>query len=610
MRQLALLNADLEGDFPHVDEVKSFRLNESEADRFRETLPEADVLVADLNLVNVDSFKFLDKFSSEIEDRVREGALLLCYTSRPNLHSPNGVQNKYAWIPLFDPEKEIVEDLIDQIHASEASPEENPFDDQVGTFYATCSFPNGFGADAFAPLLEGDDGVPVALSKRLGKGLVLLVPQAENKTVALERVLEWWESGAREGPEVELEPPAPAAGEAAESALALEEVELETGEAGQSGEALELEAPVAPETEAAEGADAEAGSIALGGSEEAEAEEESIALGGSEEAAEPSSEAEAPSLSDFEPVPLEEEEDKFAAEAGKTAVAMEPSEADKVSFGTESSKEPGEAEAGKAVAGTEAESEADYDEAREELDALLAAEPEVADRAAGEAPASAEADLEVAGPPGEALSETEAPDGPEWLEGYKKNLPGFSKLLGDAERLESEAARLLDEARELREKASKYSDYDHLLYADGSELQATIVKLFRDAFGAEIEEMPGEPLAIRAGVGDHGFLFHLATATETLGADAGRELLRALADEDVDTKGILVVNGRIGEPPPSSPKAHVNDKLITLAEKRGLAVIPVELLHRAAAAFLQDEEWEASAVVEKLADETGLIDEL
>lgn len=707
MLKLGMLNADLDvSGAGSVEEVQLFRLTDAEKRDFEKKLPGLNALVADLNLINIDSFRFLKGFTDQLTERVREGGLLLCFTSRPNLHSPDGIQNKYSWLPLFDEGKEVREDLVDKIKPGEsANGVSGALGNLIDTFYATCSFPDGFGTDPYETLLQGEDGLPVGLAKPLGKGWILLIPQAEEKNKVLESALQWWDdtlsgAGSEDEPvaadddvdnevkdadddsgeihdesgvepidlgkleasaEAPAEAPAEADDESDEAPASLEDLQLETGadasdalesanepEGGVADLAdLQADAPeqAAEDSEAGqpeEAPEASARSDEEPGDDEPEAqasEDESIDLAGEDEPAGKSED-----LESVPAPPAPEDEDEFAA----AGVGHEPVDLD---TGDETGADSDEAEAA-ADAPEESPEESDalsaedkemisalkvllgreFDEisalpleklreiyeshveearrkvfegARDELSELLESAENSED--------TAEPDEDDEEAPGASIDDIgiDVPSAPAWMDEFKAKVPGISDIVEEAEKLESEARRLLDQAGELRGRVDALSRWDPLLYLNEEPMAEELGEFFHVVLGADVsiedDLEDGRPaLKLLSAEGD--FLVHVATAEDPISEDVGRVLMRALADVDIDTKGMLVLNGSLGRTPPRNPEEHAQKKLIKLAGKRGLLIVTVNQLYRLGLKSQQDEDWDAEPVLEELAEQSGLFE--
>ncbi len=495
---------------PLVRETRLFRLSPSERVEFEQTLPAYNALVADLNLINVDSFRFLAEFQRQLEDRITGGALLICFTSRPNLHSPEGLRNKYSWLPGFDSSAEIREDLVDKVAvAQEANGIAEAFASLVRGFYATCSFPKGFGADPYNVVLRGDDGTPVGLLKRVGSGCVLLVPQCEEKRSVIESILGWWAGETR----------------------------------------AEGMTPARPE----------AAPAGAGEDEEGETHE-------------------------FEAMPDDVEGDV------QDLLDLVPETA-AVQFGG----------------------------ARDELDALLEEKPggnrqpppmdDKTQRIASPPPSSpsappSSAPLPSAPPPA-------AGGAPAWLDEFKAQLPYLSKLVAGRTGLETQARKLLEEAAEVQRRIDALSAWDVLLHGDAGAVASALARFFLEVLGAQAAEAAtgGEPPTLKVRTAESQFLVHVVVGARAVPQSAGRALLRALADDDADSKGILVARGTGGAPPPTDPAGHFEPALVKLAQKRGLVLVPVEALYRIGLAAAQEAGWQAEPLVEALAGQEGIFNQ-
>ena len=683
MLKLGLLNADLDvGGVGAVEEVQLFRLTDSEKKDFEKKLPDLSALVADLNLINIDSFRFLKGFSDQLTERVREGGLLLCFTSRPNLHSPDGIQNKYSWLPLFDGSKEVREDLVDKIQPGEnANGVSSALGGLIESFYATCSFPEGFGSDPYNTLLQGEDGLPVGLAKPIGKGWVLLIPQAEEKSKVLESALQWWDEtlsggGSEPGEDeplaasdevdasvdaqdedaqefehldsepVDLEDLSAAPAEDEEPPADLGELELDAGAAGDDAEeetALAVDDAADAGLEAQDEEVADMGDLEAGADLELdlpppgeETPEESADEAPEEEAAAADEPEEEPAADEDEGEDLEsvlagpsgDEEDEFAAagvgqepvdlDAGETEEETDESDADepsaedremiaalKVLLGKdfeEVSALPSEKLREIYESHVEEARRKVFEGAQSELTELLEASEQKEESAAEEEEESAlGSNVDDIG--------MDVPSAPSWMDEFKAKVPGISEIVEDAEKLETEARRLLDQAGELRGRVDALSRWDPLLYLGDGEMAEEIGEFFHVVLGADasIEDdlEDGRPaLKLLSAEGD--FLVHIATDKDPVSEDVGRELMRALADQDVDTKGMLVLNGSLGRTPPRNPEEHAQKKLIKLAAKRGLVIVTVNQLYRLGLKAQQSEDWDPEPILEALAEQSGL----
>lgn len=628
MLKLGMLNADLDvSGVGSAEEVQLFRLTDAEKGDFEKKLPGLNALVADLNLINIDSFRFLKGFTDQLTRRVREGGLLLCFTSRPNLHSPDGIQNKYSWLPLFDEGKEVREDLVDKIKPGEsANGVSGALGNLVDTFYATCSFPDGFGTDPYETLLQGEDGLPVGLAKPLGKGWILLIPQAEEKNKVLESALQWWDdtlsgAGSEDEPvaadddaddavndtddnssdirdesgvepidlgklEASADAPAEAENESDEAPASLEDLQLETD--ADASEALESADEDVPEGGVADLADLQADAPEEAGdeSEIGEPEEEPEASAQSDEEPrgdEPEASGETPEEESIDPAgedepaeesedlesalapPAPEDEDEFAA----AGVGHEP-------VGLDTGDETG----------------AGSDKADASADAAQPGEEE--------APGPSIDDIGI-----------DVPSAPAWMDEFKAKVPGISDIVEEAEKLESEARRLLDQAGELRGRVDALSRWDPLLYLNEEPMAEELGEFFHVVLGADVsleDDLDDGRPALKLLSAEGDFLVHVATADDPINEDVGRVLMRALADVDIDTKGMLVLNGSLGRTPPRNPEEHAQKKLIKLAAKRGLLIVTVNQLYRLGLKSQQDEDWDAEPVLESLAEQNGLFE--
>ncbi len=577
MLTLGLLNADLDAsDIAGIDKVHLYRLTPSEKVEFERTLPTFNAIIADLNLVNVDSFRFLTEFRERIIDRVRDGALLLCFTSRPNLHSPDGVRNKYSWLPFYDPGKDVREDLIDRIQIKQtANGISDAFSSHSTTFYATCSFPNGFGTTPYDILLEGDDGSAVGLGKEIGKGRVLLLPQSEQKQAVVRSVLEWWNQTLSGG---KAEAPAPPAEAPSSESTELEVVSAEAGSSESGDESVETLAAGEGTAESSEQFEVETGDAGDGADA---ADLGALAAPASVPAeSSPPASMEAASDSDFLGAP-------------------------------ESSEPPKPASAFSSMVDTSFESDVQrvFGDARDELDALMQRKsapreespvlepppPEPAKAAAPPAPSSAVA--------------TKLPM-PEWLEDFKAKAPNLSDLVSEARRLEEEAGKLQRQAAEVRGKISSLSKWDGLLFQPASQAAGLVSEFFQSVLKTTAEGVSSpvaDRPAIRVQSAEADFLIHVITLDGPIDEAAGRDLMRHLADEDPDTKGVLVVNGFLGKPLPADAEQHATGKLLKLAQRRGLVIVPVSTLYRIGLAAQREEGWQAEPLLEAFADQSGML---
>ncbi|MCB0220605.1 MAG: hypothetical protein KDH09_12970, partial [Chrysiogenetes bacterium] len=656
MLKLGLLNADLDvGGVGVVEEAQLFRLTDSEKKDFEKKLPDLNALVADLNLINIDSFRFLKGFSDQLTERVRDGGLLLCFTSRPNLHSPDGIQNKYSWLPLFDDSKEVREDLVDKIQPGEgANGVSSALGNLIDSFYATCSFPEGFGTEPYNTLLQGEDGLAVGLAKPLGKGWVLLIPQAEEKGKVLESALQWWDEtlkggGAPAGDEneplaasdevdasvdapddggdefehLDSEPvdlddlsAAPAGDE--EPPADLGELELDAGAAPEENEEVALAVDdAAPSDESAEGDEvADMGDLEAGSDLELDLPPETDETPEEESAAD----EEDDSAPDEENEDLESvlaapsgEEDEFAASSDGTEADSSESEefsaedremisALKVLLGKdfeEVSALPTEKLREIYESHVEEARRKVFEGAQNELTELLEASGnQEEESASGDSGDEEEEESEM----GSSVDDIglEVPSAPSWMDEFKAKVPGISDIVEEAEKLETEARRLLDQAGELRGRVDALSRWDPLLYLGDEAMAEELGEFFHVVLGADasIEDDldDGRPaLKLLSAEGD--FLVHVATDNDPVSEDVGRALMRHLADVDVDTKGMLVLNGSLGRTPPRNPEEHAQKKLIKLAAKRGLVVVSVNQLYRLGLKAQQDEEWDPEPIL-------------
>ena len=698
MLKLGLLNADLDvGGVGAVEEVKLFRLTESEKRDFEKRLPEFSALVADLNLINIDSFKFLRGFSDQLTERVREGSLLLCFTSRPNLHSPDGIQNKYSWLPLFDPEKEVREDLVDKIKSGEgANGVTEAFHGLISSFYATCSFPDGFGSDPYNTLLQGDDGLPVGLAKSIGKGWVLLIPQAEEKSKVLESALKWWDEAlqkpADDSPVAasdetdehvdteaadmsELQSDAVDLGDLSADtpegpAPELEEVDLGAtagDEEASADSAGELEIESAPADEPASSEETAAESAASDAAEVADLGDLAASTPESESTPEPAEDMndllaspppDSDEFSDMSSDPVDLDLDSPESDPANFNLDAAGSEPSGLELDTPEDLDAGAPEESAAEASAAEEPAAedelsaedrdviaslkvllgkDFDEiaalpieklreihnshveearrkvfesGQDELSALLESQEE-------EDPSVAKSEDEEPTPEKQAAAARasiddigmDSPLAPSWIDEFKGEIPGISDIVEEAEKLESEARRLLDQAGELRGRIDALSRWDRLLYLSHADIAEELGEFFHVVLGADVsleeERDEGRPtLKMLSAEGD--FLVHVATDTKPIGEEVGRDLMRHLADADVDTKGMLVLNGSQGRTPPRSPEDHAQKKLVKLASKRGLLIVTVNQLYRLGLKAQQDENWDAEPVLEQFAEQSGL----
>ncbi len=182
MANVGLLKTDVDlGSRLEGGAIKFFRLSEAEGETFARDVKAQEILFVDLNHLTAENLHFLDRFKEDLSSAVEGGSILVCFSSRPGLHSPDGMRNKYSWIPDFDEGKKIEEDLIDDISVADLSSFVDSFTGICANLYSTCSFPYGFGNPAYELLMMGDKQFPVGFYKALGRGHVFIIPQAEDK---------------------------------------------------------------------------------------------------------------------------------------------------------------------------------------------------------------------------------------------------------------------------------------------------------------------------------------------------------------------------------------------------------------------------------------------
>ena len=138
------------------------------------------ILFIDLNMVEKESLEELISQSKTIYEQIQKGLSVICLTSRPEIYNVQGVLNKFAWLPDYDDTKKIKESLSDQIVIKEDC-DFPAFKEITDKMYYTAAFPHGFGSPTYKAILFSDDEIPIGFYKKMGDGIIFLLPQPQSK---------------------------------------------------------------------------------------------------------------------------------------------------------------------------------------------------------------------------------------------------------------------------------------------------------------------------------------------------------------------------------------------------------------------------------------------
>jgi DNA-binding response OmpR family regulator len=138
------------------------------------------LMLIDLNMVDNDGLEELLELKRPLKELIQNGLKLICFTSRPDIYSVQGVLNKYSWLANYDDTKKIKESLSDQIKIK-TKVDFFIFNEIMDEMYYTAAFPEGFGSPPYKPILFGAGDVAVALYTKLNDGYLFLLPQPKSK---------------------------------------------------------------------------------------------------------------------------------------------------------------------------------------------------------------------------------------------------------------------------------------------------------------------------------------------------------------------------------------------------------------------------------------------
>ncbi len=634
MKRIALLQTDLALDRPDV-EIAKYGLSSSDRDVVVSALKEADILVCDMNLLREDSFKFLLDIQDDLQAAISRGAGLICLTTRPTIRTSSGTKNVYAWVPGIGTTLKVTDDLVTKVvqEPGQQGPDLPP--QIIGSLFATCAF-EGSSLDGANAFLVSEDKTPVGIFRGTGSGFVMLLPQSEDKKGLLTAVVSWsagrGEAAAAPAPAT---PPVQPPAEAASSGVDADEV-MDLGAAaepaassGDTGVASAADLSVASADDLQLESDASAASA-----EETPGDGDAVmdlgALAASAATAEPEKPEEAVSASTLSfdapadstshsgspPDEAPAEDDPFSkrlsfdpASLSKAPVPEKQAAPDQTVFmpRTEAVAAAPALVPEMAPASAPAESTAGESSEFDKAFNLDSPDPfgglETSDwpgldsSAGGGEPKAAEPAPEpvpepqppsVAAPvaaetPAAPVSTPDAPAAaaavrPDWIDELHSSLPGLSDIIDRQRDIRGEIQKLEDEHAALQAKRGKVDGWTPLVTGEPETFHRAVRNFFGNILSTSTE-ITGQGLIVAdAGIGK--FLVLPVTKEGLAKADVGRLLLHALADADIQTKGVLVVNQEREKN--ALQRAPLEQDLIELSRRRDFVLLPSILLYRVA----------------------------
>jgi len=631
VKRIALLQTDLALDRSDV-EITKYGLSSSDRDTVVSALKDADILVCDMNLLREDSFKFLLDIQDDLQTAISRGAGLICLTTRPTIRTSSGTKNVYAWVPDIGTTLKVTDDLVTKV-VQESGQQGPELPSQIiASLFATCAFDGGSldGANAF---LVSEDKTPVGVFRATGSGFIMLLPQSEDKKSLLTEVVSWSMSRRAPAPPsvtpaeppvqspVETAPP----GSDADDVMDLGSAAEPAASSGDSGGASGVDASIASMDDLQVEGDTP-GASAEETSGDGDAVMDLGALAASTAAAEPEHSEEAVSTSTL----------SFDAPGDTTSHASPPAEdvpaaddpfSKRLSFDPASlSKAPAPEKqaapdqtvfmprtesvaavpapapataAGESTAGESSEFDKAFNlDSPDPFGSLETSDWPGLDSPAGggetkTADPVPEPAPESQAPPVAAPVTVEAPAAPvstpdapapaasvrpDWIDELHSSLPGLSDIIDRQRDIRIEIQKLEDEHAALQAKRGKVDGWTPLVTGEPETFHRAVRNFFGNILSTSTE-ITGQGLIVAdAGIGK--FLVLPVTKEGLAKADVGRLLLHALADADVQTKGVLVVNQEREKN--ALQRAPLEQDLIELSRRRDFVLLPSILLYRVA----------------------------
>ncbi|MCW5829922.1 MAG: hypothetical protein KIT79_11480 [Deltaproteobacteria bacterium] len=623
MTRIVLLQTDLAIDRPGVDLVRC-SLAAADKDSLLREFADGGLFLCDMNLLREDSYKTLIDLRNDIDAAVRKGAGLVCLTTRPSIRTSGGNKNVYQWIPALGERLGVQDDLVTKVVAGSDGGGPVLADPVLTTLFSTCAF-DAKTLDGCTPFLVSEDQTPVGIHCPVGNGFVTLLPQSEDKKNLLVAVVDWalahpsagiTSAGAAEPPsgtELETETVADASDALDLGALETGNVEAPSGETATEAVA---DGADAGDLDVMDLGTAEAGPSLGSPSAEFDVSPEDPVLDAASALASEEADGDRPgNIPDDDPFAR-----RLAAES--PAAAMPPATA------SQAEKTPGPPAPASPLDGLDESGEFDktfnlsesdpfgsdvLDGAAPDADSSgIEADTAVVPDPAADATVFASRDTPkpVSQPPADAdpepLMEAASDEGghPPWLDALHGTLPGLGEILERQAGIRDEISRLEEEYSTLQGRRSKADSWTPLVAGSPESFHRAVRNFFTTILSSSTE-ITGQGLILAdAGIGK--FLVLAVTKTGTVKSDAGRLLLHALADADVQTKGVIVVNQERDKS--ALERSPIDTGLADLAKARGFVVLPSILLYRAAVQHaLDNDPPNAIDIIQLIHSGSGLI---
>lgn len=578
MTQIALLQTDLTIAGVGL-EVTRYGLSSPERDTVVGALGKSEILICDMNLLREDSYRLLMDIRPELNEAISSGARLICLTTRPTIRTSAGAQNVYSWIPFIGDTVTAQDDLVTKVVSAPKNTGPALPDAVMSSLFATCAFVPGSLGEA-VPFLVSEDQTPVGIIRKQGSGFVMLLPQSEDKRALLSAVIEW------------AKDPEAVSGMSGDEEVALA-TDLDAGSTTIE-DVVDLGAPAGESVEASSAADL---SVELVG----ESEGENVMDLGQPSDLSPAAETGQPSgataVAPGEDVFSRRLNSELDEPAGGMASVVSPeisvplsaeSEEFDKAFDLNSPDpfrttdignwpEPGPASlsgekpvpvdappqsapvAVEQVIETEVPASSEGDKAS--ADVLQVEEPEVV-----------QALSPAAGAPMNAAAS------PDWLDEFHTSVPGIGEIVARQREILDQIKVLETENVELQSRKARVDSWLALVTGDPESFHRAIRNFFSSILSTSAEITGQGLITADAGIGK--FLILPVASESMVKADVGRLLLHALADADVQTKGVIVVNQERDRN--ALQRSPIDPDLGELARKRDFAVIPSVLLYRVA----------------------------
>ncbi len=184
-------------------------------------------------------------------------------------------------------------------------------------------------------------------------------------------------------------------------------------------------------------------------------------------------------------------------------------------------------------------------------------------------------DLEV---PVAAATVASGPSAPVWMDELHASLPGLGDILVRQKGIRDEIQKLEDEHKTLQAKRNRVDSWSPLVTGEPETFHRAVRNFFGNILSTSTDITHQGLIMADAGIGK--FLVLPVTKDDVARPDVGRLLLHALADADIQTKGVIVVNHEREKN--ALQRAPIEPDLAELARRRDFVVIPSILLYRVA----------------------------